>query len=65
MVVKRQWECRKDNPNLRDYCGYNDNNIRNQRVFRPIQASKVGGADKPVVEISNEPVPCRKRIKRE
>ena len=53
---------RKDNPNLRD-TGYNDNNIRNQKVFRPISAGNSGGADKACVEISNEPVPCRKRRK--
>jgi len=53
---------RKDNPNLRDV-GYNDNSIRNQKIFRPIAGGNVEGADKAVVEISNEPVPCRKRMK--
>ena len=58
---QRALGARKDNPTLRDV-GYNDNSIRNQKVFRPV-AGNVGGADKAVVEISNEPLPCRKRRK--
>jgi len=60
---QRAMGARKDNPNLRDV-GYNDNSIRNQKIFRPIAGGNVEGADKAVVEISNEPVPCRKRMKR-
>lgn len=58
---QRALGARKDNPTVRDV-GYNDNSIRNQKVFRPI-AGNVGGADKAVVEINNDPVPCRKRVK--
>jgi len=60
---QRATRARKDNPNLRDV-GYNDNSIRNQKIFRPIAGGNVEGADKAVVEISNEPVPCRNRMKR-
>lgn len=48
---------RKDNPTLRDV-GYNDNTIRNQKVYRPIAGNVQGNA---AVEISDEPVPCRKK----
>jgi len=58
---QRSLGARKDNPTLRDV-GYNDNSIRNMKVFRPI-AGNVGGADQAVVEISEEPVPCRKKPK--
>ena len=37
---QRAMGARKDNPNLRDV-GYNDNSIRNQKVFRPL-AGNVG-----------------------
>lgn len=53
---------RKDNPTLRDV-GYNDNSIRNTKIFRPIAAGNSGGVDKAVVELSDEPVPCRKKPK--
>ena len=56
---QRSMGARKDNPSLRDF-GFNDNTIRNQKVFRPITGN-VGGADNAIVEISNEPVPCRKK----
>ena len=48
---------RKDNPTIRDV-GYNDNTIRNQKVFRPIAGNVHANA---AVEISDEPVPCRKK----
>jgi len=41
--------------------GYNDNSIRNQKIFRPI-AGNVRNADKN--EISDEPLPCRKKSKK-
>lgn len=50
---------RKDNPTLRDV-GYNDNTIRNQKVFRPIASGNC--VDSASVEISNEPVPIRKKL---
>ena len=57
---QRSMGARKDNPSLRDF-GYNDNTIRNQRVFRPI-AGNVGGANiMHAVEINDEPLPCRKK----
>jgi len=58
---QRSMGARKDNPSVRDV-GYNDNNIRNQKVFRPI-AGNVGGSDKASVEISDEPIPARKKSK--
>ena len=56
---QRSMGARKDNPSMRDF-GYNDNTIRNQKIFRPIQGNV---ADAAVVEFSNEPVPCRKKHK--
>ena len=50
----------KDNPTLRDF-GYNDNTIRNQRVFRPIAGNVGGENDAHVVDINDEHVPCRKK----
>ena len=58
---QRSMGARKDNPPLRDI-GYNDNTIRNQKVFRPIQGNVAGNA---AVEFSDEPVPCRKKKKKE
>jgi len=58
---QRSMGARKDNPSLRDV-GYNDNTIRNQKIFRPI-AGNSRQLD-PYAEISNEPVPCRKRPKK-
>ena len=59
---QRSMGARKDNPSVRDV-GYNDNTIRNQKIFRPIQASNVGGADKGMIELSDEPFPFRKKSK--
>ena len=58
---QRSLGARKDNPSLRDV-GYNYNTIRNQKVFRSI-AGNVGGVDNSVVEISNDPLSCRKKQK--
>jgi len=55
---QRSLGARKDNPTLRDV-GFNDNTIRNQKVFRPIAAGN--SVDNASVEISNEPLPCRSR----
>ena len=60
---QRSIGARKDNPSMRDF-GYNDNNIRNQKVFRPIASGNAGGAANAFVEISNEPLPCRKKAKK-
>ena len=52
---------RKDNPSLYDF-GYNDNTIRNQKVFKPIATENV--RDKHInFEIDAEPVPCHKKYK--
>ena len=48
---------RKDNPSVRDF-DYNDNGIRNQKTFRPIQGGNA--AENINFEINDEPVPCRK-----
>ena len=57
---QRSLGARKDNPTLRDV-GYNDNSIRNQKVFRPIASGNC--IDQASVEISDESVPCRKRFR--
>jgi len=57
---QRSLGARKDNPTLRDV-GFNDNSIRNQKVFRPIAAGNC--IDQSSVEISDEKVPCKKKFK--
>ena len=52
---------RKDNPAIRDF-GYNDNSIRNQKVFLPI-AGNVRCIDEANIAFTNEPIPCRKKAK--
>ena len=55
---QRSSGAREDNPPLYDF-GYNDNTIRNQKVFQPIATSNV--RDEHInFEIDKEPVPCRK-----
>jgi len=49
---------RKTNATIRDF-GYNDNTIRNQKIFRPIQGANC--TTETEVEISDEKLPCRKR----
>ena len=58
---KRSIGGRKDNPALR-YFGYNDNSLRNQRVFTQTVGS-VRGTDEENIEFTNEPIPCRKKAK--
>ena len=51
----------KDNSSLYDF-GYNDNTIRNQKVFKPIATGNV--RDEHInFEIDTQPVPCRKKYK--
>ena len=51
----------KDNSSLYDFA-YNDNTIRNQKVFKPIATGNV--RDEHInFEIDAEPVPCRKKYK--
>jgi len=58
---QRSMGSRKDNPSIYDF-GFNDNTIRNQKVFRPIAG---GNAQDVAVSImSNEPVPCRKKARK-
>ena len=52
---------RKDNPAIHDF-GCNHDSIRNQKVFRPI-ASNVRGIDEANIELTNKPIPCRKKAK--
>ena len=59
---QRSMLSRKDNPSIPDV-GFNDNTIRNMKVFAPISGSNVTNTAS--VEISNEPMPARKRCKRE
>ena len=48
---------RKDNPSLWDF-GFNDNAIRNQKVFRPTAGYVRGGQDQSsIIEFSCEPIP--------
>ena len=58
---QRSSGARKDNPSVQDF-GFNDNAIRNQKVFRPISGN-VRGIDETRIEFSDEMVPCRKRSK--
>ena len=53
---------RRDNPTIHDF-GYNDNAIRNQKVFLPIAGSNSTSNEKPDVLINCDPVPCRKKKK--
>ena len=59
---QRSMGYRKSNLRIADF-GYNDNTIRNQKIFRPLAAGNV--ADQAVVEISNEPLPSRKKPRRQ
>ena len=60
---QRATGARKDNPSLRDF-GFNDNSIRNQKIFRPI-AENVCGQDIGMVDFTNEVLPCRKKPKKD
>ena len=54
---------RKDNPSVRDF-GFNDNSIRNHKIFRPI-AGNVCGQDIGMVDFTNEALPCHKKPKKD
>ena len=56
---QRSSGARKDNPSVKDF-GYNDNAIRNQKIFRPINGNS-GGNNFTGIKFTNEPVPCTKR----
>ena len=53
----------KDNLSIRDF-GFNDNCIRNQKIFRPI-AVNVCGQDIGMLDFTNEALPCRKKPKKD
>ena len=58
---QRSSGARKDNPSLYDF-GYNDNTIRNQKVFKPIATGNE--RDEYInFEIDTQPGPCRKKYK--
>ena len=59
---QRSLGSRKDNPSMADF-GYNDNAIRNQKIFHPIAHGNV--ADCGMVVLTDEPLPCRKKSKKE
>ena len=46
-------------PLLRNF-GYNDNSIRNQKIFKTITGNVKANAN---IEISKEPISCRKKNK--
>ena len=58
---QRSSGARKDNSSLYDF-GYNDNTIRNQKVFKPITSGNVRAEDENF-EIDTTLVPCRKKVK--
>ena len=58
---QRSSEARKESPSLYDF-GYNDNTIRNQKVFKPMTTGNLH--DEHInFEIDTEPVPCRRKYK--
>ena len=58
---QRRSGARKDNSSLYDF-GYNDNTIRNQKVFKPITSGNVRAEDENF-EIDTTLVPFRKKVK--
>ena len=54
---QRALGCRKDNPTLKDF-GYNDNTIRNSKVFKPISGGNCESDD--TFDIVDDKLPCRK-----
>ena len=56
---------RKDNPSLRDF-RFNDNAIRNQKVFQQIASNVRGTQDQNIIiEFSCEPIPFQKTVKKD
>ena len=55
---------RKDNPSLRDF-RFNINAIRNQRLFGRIAGNIRDGQNQNNIEFSCEPIPCRKKAKKD
>ena len=46
---------RKDNPSMADF-GYNNNAIRNQKIFKPV--ANGNAADSDMIALTDEPLPC-------
>ena len=61
---QRSLGARKDNPSLCNF-GFNDNAIRNQKVFRPIGGNVRGGQDQSNIEFSCQLISCRKKAKKD
>ena len=59
---QRSLGARKENPSLRDF-RFNDNTIRNRKVFRPIAGNVRGGQGQSNIEVSCEPIICPKKAK--
>ena len=55
---QRSLGSRKDKPSMADF-GYNNNVIRNQKLFKPIAHGNV--ADCGMVSLTDEPLPCHKK----
>ena len=60
---KRAIGARKDNPSIRDF-GFNDNSIRNQKIFQPI-AGNICGQDIDMIKFTNKALPCHKKPKKD
>ena len=59
---QRSLGSRKDNPSMADF-GYNDNAIRNQKNLKPIAHGNVANCG--MVALTDEPLSCRKKAKKE
>ena len=56
---QRALGCRKDNPTLRDF-GYNNNTIRNSKIFKPIAGGNSEFQNEDNINIDERKLPCRK-----
>ena len=53
----------KDNPSLQDF-GFNDNAIRNEKIFRPIAGNVRDGQGQSNIEFPCESTPSQKKLKK-
>ena len=56
---QRALGCRKDNPTLKDF-GYNDNTIRNSKIFKPITGGNSEFQKEDIIDIDDSKLPSRK-----
>ena len=63
LVSRERLVLEKDNPSICDF-GFNNNSIRNQKIFRPV-AGNVCGKDIGMVDFTNEALPCRNKPKKD